>query len=397
MKNSLCLLWLEGVRPERLSAVPFLTEQAKNGVDLQLVPLPLSEKSVCYYQTLTGMGSGKLGRFDAVYPSGYKAQEDTGVPDGAYGRLLPDLLRSKKLEVTFLEAKNREILNTLADQSFDCAIVHLLDMGNAGSDELDAMLRRCAGRLAPETHLLVLADAWGQPAQRLVNINDFLADVGLLETRADRGQAHIVWSETLAYGLGTGQVWVNLRGREPEGIVGSGREYQDVCDALINELRTNWRDPETNELVVEQVLRREEAYSGDYLFKAPDLIVVYRPGYAASPKAIALDFDGQSVHASGQAIDAPPAAPFARLTGSGPCLAHGFAASGKLVDLVPNLLYLLDRPVPTYIDGNVISPMFTPSYREQTPIRQLDSDDELLSDEEEGMIVDRLRDLGYLG
>ncbi|HZU70022.1 MAG TPA: hypothetical protein VFA09_22315 [Ktedonobacteraceae bacterium] len=397
MKNSVCLLWLEGVRPERLSAIPFLTEQIKNGVDLQLAPLPLGEKSVCYYQTLTGTGSGKLGRFDAVYPAGYKAQEDTGVPDGAYGRLLPDLLRSKKLEVTFFETKNREILHTLADQSFDCAIVRLLDMGGAGDDELDAMLRRCAGQLAPQTHLLVLADAWDRPAPKLVNINDFLADVGLLEAGADRDQAHIVWSETLAYGLGTGQVWINLRGREPQGIVGSGREYQDVCDALINELRTNWRDPETNELVVEQVLRREEAYSGDYLFKAPDLVVVYRPGYAASPKAVALDFDGQSVRAGGQTLDASSTAPFARLTGSGPCLARGFVANGKLVDLVPSLLYLLDCPVPTYVDGNVISSMFTPSYREQTPIRQLDSDDDLLSDEEEGMIVDRLRDLGYLG
>jgi predicted AlkP superfamily phosphohydrolase/phosphomutase len=191
-------------------------------------------------------------------------------------------------------------------------------------------------------------------------------------------------------------VWVNLRGRDPQGIVGSGQEYQDVCDALVNELRTNWRDPETNEFVVERVLRKEEAYSGDYLFKAPDLIVVYRPGYAASPKAVSLDFDGQSVRASGQTLDGPPSTTFARLIGSGPCLASGLVESGKLVDLLPGLMYLLDRPVPTHVDGNVILAMFAQSYREQTPIRQQDSDDEL-SDEEEGMIVDRLRDLGYLG
>ncbi len=397
MKNSVCLLWLEEVRSERLAAVPFLAEQAKNGVDLQLAPLPLSEKSVSYYQALTGMGSGKFGRFDAVYPSGYKAQEDTSVPDGAYGRLLPDILRTKKLAVSFFETKNRAILKALADQPFDCVIVRLLDMGNTSNNELDALLRQCAEQLPAGAHLLVLTDAWSQPPQKLVNINDFLADVGLLEVGEDRDQAHIVWPETLAYGLGTGQVWVNLRGRDSQGIVGSGSEYQDVCDALINELRTNWRDPETNELVVEQVLRREEAYSGDYLFKAPDLIVVYRPGYAASPKAASLDFDGQSVRASGQTLDTPPSAPFARLIGSGPCLASGHVETGKLVDLVPSLMYLLDRPVPTYVDGNVISTMFTQSYREQTPIRQLDSDDDLLSDEEEGMIVDRLRDLGYLG
>ncbi len=396
MKNSVCLLWLEGVRPESLSTVPSLAKLATSGVDLQLAPLPLSEKSVCYYQTLTGMGSGKFGRFDAVYPAGYKAQEDTSVPDGVFGRLLPDILRSRKLAVTFLETKNRDMLDTLAGQTYDCAIVRLLDLGNANNAEIDAIVRHCAGLLAPETHLLVLTDVWSQPVQKLVNINDFLADVGLLEVGAVRDQAHIIWPETLAYGLGTGQVWINLRGRDPQGIVGSGREYQDVCDALINELGTNWRDPETNEPVVEQVLRKEEAYSGDYLFKAPDLIVVFRPGYGASTKAAALNFDGRSVR-SGYALEAPPSAPSARLIAGGPCLASGLVEAGKLVDIMPSLMYLLDRPVPAYVDGNVISSMFTQVYREQTPIRHLDSDDDLLSDEEEGMIVDRLRDLGYLG
>src|SRR5258706_16294408 len=83
MKNSVIILWLEGVNPARLSEVPVLGELARDGVDIQLTPLPLFEKGSCYYQTLTGMGSGKIGRFDAVRPEKYDVLEDSRAPDGA--------------------------------------------------------------------------------------------------------------------------------------------------------------------------------------------------------------------------------------------------------------------------------------------------------------------------
>lgn len=398
MKNRVCLLWLEGLNPESLSAVPSVAKLAAGGVDLQLAPLPLFERRVSYYQTLTGMGSAKFGRFDGVHPERYHAHEEADVPDGAFGHLLPDLLRSQKLPVTYLETRDRGVPGSLASQAYDCAIVRLLDMGSASATEVDSIVGRCAELVTPETHLFVLTDVWSPAPRKYASINDFLADVGLLEVGESRKREDIVWSETLAYGLGTGQIWINLRGREPQGIVGSGREYQEVCDALVNELRNNWRDPETNELVVEQVLRKEEAYSGEYLFKAPDLIVVYRPGYAASPQAFALDFAGRSISEIEAALgDAAVNAPHARLIAGGPCLNGGVSDAAALIDVVPTILYLLDRSIPMHVDGNVIASIFTPSYREQTPVKRLGSDEDLLSDEEEGMIVDRLRDLGYLG
>jgi len=195
--------------------------------------------------------------------------------------------------------------------------------------------------------------------------------------------------------LGTGQIWVNLRGREPQGIVGSGAEYQKVCEALINELRSNWLDPRTNRPVVAQVLKKEDAYTGEYLFKAPDLVIVYRPGYSTSSNATFLDFDGESVREVNTSSDA--IAPYAQLIAGGPCLVSGFAESCSLVDVMPSLLYLLGQPIPHFIDGQVISSMFTSSYRQQTPLKVVEDESDLLSEEEEGLVVDRLRDLGYLG
>ena len=67
-----------------------------------------------------------------------------------------------------------------------------------------------------------------------------------------------------------------------------------------------------------------------------------------------------------------------------------------LIDVVPTLLYLLNQSVPEDIDGKIISTLFTESYRKQTPVRYVEGEEALLSNEEEGVIVDRLRDLGYI-
>lgn len=54
-----------------------------------------------------------------------------------------------------------------------------------------------------------------------------------------------------------------------------GAEYARVREELIAKLQT-FRDPQTGELVVESIYRREELYSGEHLEKAPDIIFLPR-------------------------------------------------------------------------------------------------------------------------
>lgn len=392
MSNSVFILWLENVDPAILSAVPSLKRMAANGVDIHLAPLPLTEKRVCYYQTLTGMGAGKFGRFDAVKPEAYCARPEDEVPDGALGRLLPDILRTRGLTTAFIEAKDPNELDGPAQQVHDCTIVRFPATGEV--DALESIVRHCT-ELAPRgAHLLVLTDVWSEPTTTFLNVNTFLADIGLLEVGMPRTRESIVWTETLAYSVGTGQIWVNLRGREPQGIVAPGREYQEVCEALQLELSA-WKDPGTGEAIVKRVLRKEEAYTGEYLFKASDLIVEYHPGYASSPQAVMLDFDAVAVYEAGKA--GKRKAPFARLVGCGPDLVSGHTATARLVDVMPSVMYLLGQAAPAYIDGKVISTLFTPMHRQQHPRERIEDDEALLSSEEEAHIEDRLRALGYLG
>lgn len=405
MGTTTCLLWLEGIGPDQLSAIPASQSLIDHGASAFLQPLALPEPSACAYQVLTGMGPGKTGRFDAMRIAGYTVSEDTSTPDGVWQRLLPDLISRAGHAVTFreIDAVDTAALPPLTAEDNACLIVRVRNAGaESGVDSagIDALIRQCASLVGEDSHLMVLSGVVSQgDATVPVNINDFLADMGLLETSGpSRVDAEINWPETLAYGFGAGQIRINMRGREPAGVVAPGREFEEVCDALITALREDWRDPHTGEPVVADVQRKNEAYAGEYLFKAPDLIVTFRPGYSASPRARSLHLDGQSVPSD--VANAAPGSrhtPQARLLATGPAITPEQNATGRLIDLAPTLLYLLHLPLPMHLDGSVLEAIITPEHLEREPIGAAQDDVAHLSEEEEVVIADRLQALGYLG
>ena len=86
------------------------------------------------------------------------------------------------------------------------------------------------------------------------------------------------WSRTTAYappGYYTGCIRVNLRGREPNGIVAPGAEYDAVLTRLEEDLHA-LRDAETNEPVIARTVRTREAFGDDAHPALPDLTVFWR-------------------------------------------------------------------------------------------------------------------------
>ncbi|TET22086.1 MAG: hypothetical protein E3J78_03420, partial [Candidatus Cloacimonadota bacterium] len=84
------------------------------------------------------------------------------------------------------------------------------------------------------------------------------------------------WEKTQAYSLGhIGQIYVNVKGREPFGTVNKGNEYEKTRDDIIEKLQ-ELKDPETGERAIDRVVRKEEIYEGPYLDSAPDLFVFTR-------------------------------------------------------------------------------------------------------------------------
>jgi len=250
-----------------------------------------------------------------------------------------------------------------------------------------------------ETGLLaVLSDIQPARVERFVNINNFLAEMGVIER--DEQNDLINWPNSLAYYVGHGQLWVNLLGRDPQGVVHPQQEYEEVRDTLIKALPAKLRDPETGAQVVERVYRKEELYSSEYLFCAPDLIIVFKPGYAPSPQSMHLEFDVETflMPAAGELALAGvhPTVASGFLLASAPTLASGVSVleHAPLTAVAPTLLHALSV-VSADMDSPAVSALFSPSYLETHPIRT-DVQNQGLSEEDEELVINRLRDLGYI-
>jgi len=104
-----------------------------------------------------------------------------------------------------------------------------------------------------------------------------------VEMLFDQGQfwENVDWSKTRAYAMGLGEMYVNLKGRESQGIVNPGPEY----DALKTELKqklVTMQDPEDGSYPVRRVLAREEVYRQFDPNMIPDLFVTNNDGYRVS-------------------------------------------------------------------------------------------------------------------
>ncbi len=146
------------------------------------------------------------------------------------------------------------------------------------------------------TALIVMSDHGFATWRKSINYNTWLVQNGYLAVKSgveakqrtvellfDHGQfwENVDWSKTRAYALGLGNVYVNLQGRESQGIVKSGREY----DELKQELKTKLEaivDPENGEKPVSRVFTREEAYKNFDPNLIPDLFVTNSAGYRVS-------------------------------------------------------------------------------------------------------------------
>ena len=104
-----------------------------------------------------------------------------------------------------------------------------------------------------------------------------------LEALFSRGQfwEAVDWSQSKAYAMGLGDIYVNLRGREQGGIVAPGAEYEALRSELSERLIA-LTDPKTNEKAVSRVFKREDVYRRFDPRLIPDLIVANRPGYRVS-------------------------------------------------------------------------------------------------------------------
>ena len=151
----------------------------------------------------------------------------------------------------------------------------------------------------------------------------------------------IVWDATKAFSYAIfGQVYINLKGREPQGIV-KKEEYELLRNKIIKELQEK----------SVKAFRREELYYGDYLELAPD-IIIQTDDYVNSISA-KVGYGKEFIEGFGGSH---------RINGIfiawGPDIKENLEIKAKIYDVAPTILHMFGIPIPKDMDGRVLKEIF---------------------------------------
>ncbi len=315
-------------------------------------------------------------------------------------------------------------------------------------DEQMGRLIEQAQRSAGDVNIIVMSDHGFGPLHYIVNLNIHLLRHGLLQlkrhpwtqlkaalfrlgftpagvyrllenaglqnivvrvSKQSRNQAvgkflsfqDVDWRRTIAYSMGhVGQVYLNRRGREPQGIVEDGTAYEQARERVVDVLR-QLTHPDTGKALLDEAIFGPDVTRGPYAAQAPDLHLIfdgYRciafPLFATDNKVVTRQIRGDSGCHRSNGI----------FIGHGPDFGQSVTVDGsQIIDLAPTILYLLGLPVLGDMDGRVLEAALQPALLDERPVRfaQTDGDrgdgEMLLPEEDAAEIEDRLRALGYLG
>jgi len=368
MNTQIALILLKDLKEEFLSR-PAIQRIKECGYYAPLSDQPIIATRAIEQQILSGCNPGKTGIFDATFPENYTTRTFARV-NGE--RNLIEYLKEKSIPVF-------ASLDTIKDEQ---NALYLIE------SDWDSIENRFEALQERFNNLFIVIPTFCIDSVKRVNINNFLKEKEIIELDKD---GKILWEESLAYHTGNGQVWINMEGREPQGIVSPGEEYEEVRDALIKGIENKLVDPENGEPVIKKVYKKEELYSGDLFFKMPDLIVQLKPNYVFSEKGRQLQVDEFSVFQKQSRAYTPGC-----MIAVGDQIAHAIQNSPlRPIDIAPILTYLMGQPIPSWMDGKVAEQAIQPQYLHQNPITYAD-DSFKLSKEDEAIIAERLKSLGYL-
>ncbi|MCH7702608.1 MAG: alkaline phosphatase family protein [Planctomycetes bacterium] len=151
--------------------------------------------------------------------------------------------------------------------------------------KMDGAVGKIVERFGDEATIMFMSDHGFCNFRRQFHPNAWLRNHGYLNPPScrhlsDENRTLPDWDDTKAYAVGINGLYLNLAGREREGIV-TASEREALLDEIAEGLLAV-RDPENGQPVIARVYRREEIYHGPLVDQAPDLLIGYHRGYRAS-------------------------------------------------------------------------------------------------------------------
>ncbi|MCR4396442.1 MAG: alkaline phosphatase family protein [Candidatus Saccharicenans sp.] len=224
--------------------------------------------------------------------------------------------------------------------------------------QMDRALQLALEKVDRQTVVVVMSDHGFCPFRRGFNLNTWLLRNGYHVLRPGRRPEEVSlfqttdWSRTRAYGVGLNALYLNLKGREAQGIV-----RPEDKEPLLRELAYKLEqvsDPLTGERVILKAYLSQDVFSGAHLAEAPDIILGFNRNYRISWNSPLGSFPRELIENnpqkwSGDHMTAPDLIP-------GVLLANRPARleSPALEDVTAGILSLFGVKIPPDISGRPV-------------------------------------------
>jgi predicted AlkP superfamily phosphohydrolase/phosphomutase len=218
-------------------------------------------------------------------------------------------------------------------------------------------------------------------------------------SRQERSYKDVDWDSTKLYSIGSSYIYVNLKGREPNGIVNPGQEYDELLQEVSEKL-LQLKDPDDNQPAIDKVIKGSELYPDTDSSKLPDLFIIGRDesyysifAQEAAPKN-ELFYKHENQLSGYHRINTFFGA-------YGPDIKKTSELENRRIyDIIPTIYHNMDVPIPSDIDGNVMKEIFSESSDSfKREINKVDPDAIEIDEEsakEDEIVKKRLKNLGYI-
>lgn len=311
---------------------------------------------------------------------------------------------------------------------------------------LDDIIGRRLEMIDENTITIIMSDHGGGPLHRFIQLNRLLKKHGLLTLKKDQernnpsflknlmknflryallhdtsgflkklkfktmgkrmalARSAIDWSKTKAFAGRSSEhgIYCNLKGRERDGIVNPGEEYEELRQIIITQL-SDLIDPATGNKIFKKVCKREAVYNGPYVSFAPDIVL----DFGDSPYEPLDHLMGEEVIENVKSDGfSGMHRPDGILIAYGKNIKKGSEIHGaEICDLAPTILYAMGLKIPADMDGKVLYDIFEPSFIDTHSVEYDQAVTDKAKPDEKEMnytgseieeIQERLKALGYI-
>ena len=222
---------------------------------------------------------------------------------------------------------------------------------------MDELLGETVRKLGKRDRLIVMSDHGFTSFSTCMDFNRWLVDEGYLVLEdgvegSDTSFHGVDWSRSRAYFMGLTGLFLNLRGRESEGIVEPGEEASALREEITGRLLALMT--EDGSKVVRSAVRSEEVYSGPYRNTGPDMVIGTSEGFRAGWGCVTGGIGDRvlypnEMHWNGDHCHDGSLVPGILVTS----WKHG-TEKPSIMDIAPTALGILGLETPGYMDGQAL-------------------------------------------